>query len=88
MYNSNGDHMQSWSSGSSSPPLSDDGNSSSSSSNYGTGSNDFKIHAKALQIHQQNLHHYVKRGQRLTSTSDEGIVIDYNEEMPRKKRVS
>lgn len=32
----------------------------------------------------------LRRGQRTTSlsTSDEGIVMDYGEEMPRKRRVS
>lgn len=33
---------------------------------------------------------HARRGQRTTSlsTSDEGIVMDYGEEMPRKRRVS
>jgi hypothetical protein len=78
-------------SGSSSPPLSDDGNVSSSSS---TSSNDQKYIIKnhhKLQINQLNvIGPLVRRGQRTTSlsTSDEGIVMDYGDELQRKRRVS
>lgn len=85
-----GDSIQSYS-GTSSPPLSDDGNVSSSS----TSSNDQKYIIKQnhhkLQINQHNvIVHQARRGQRTISlsTSDEGIVMDYGEEMPRKRRVS
>lgn len=87
-----GDSIESFS-GSSSPPLSDDGNVSSSSTS--TNSSDQKYIIKQnhhkLQINQLNvLEHHARRGPRTTSlsTSDEGIVMDYGEEMPRKRRVS
>jgi hypothetical protein len=85
-----GDSIESFS-GSSSPPLSDDGNVSSSSS---TSSNDQKYIIKnhhKLQINQLNvMGHQSRRGQRTTSlsASDEGIVMDYGDEMQRKRRVS
>lgn len=102
MYDLSPGGMSTWSTGSSSPPLSDDGISSSSSScdsmnnavviqNSNT-INYFIMHQQQLplQMHHQNLQSFIKRGERTTSlsTSDEGIVMDYNEEMPRKKRVS
>lgn len=103
MYDSSPGGMSTWSTGSSSPPLSDDGISSSSSScdsmsnavvitNNNT-INYFIMHQQQspLQhLHHQNLQSFIKRGERTTSlsTSDEGIVMDYNEEMPRKKKVS
>lgn len=77
-------------SGSSSPPLSDDGNVSSSS----LSSNDQKYIIKQnnkLQINHHNpTVYHPRRGQRTTSlsTSDEGIVMDYGEELARKRRVS
>lgn len=87
-----GDSIQSYS-GTSSPPLSDDGNVSSSSSSVS--SNDQKYIIKNHHKLQINQHSNVtvnqaRRGQRTISlsTSDEGIVMDYGEEMPRKRRVS
>lgn len=80
-------------SGSSSPPLSDDGNVSSSSSNLEQHRDfSFKSHEKFQldQLDSNNVDDYIKRGPRTTSlsASDEGIVMDYSEEMPRKKKVS
>jgi hypothetical protein len=78
-------------SGSSSPPLSDDGNVSSSSTSSSDQKYILKQNHHKLQINQFNLmEHQARRGQRTTSlsTSDEGIVMDYGEEMPRKRRVS
>lgn len=78
-------------SGSSSPPLSDDGNVSSSSS---TSSNDQKYIIKPnlnkLKINQHNGKIHIRRGQRTTSlsASDEGIVVDYGDEVTRKRKVS
>lgn len=78
-------------SGSSSPPLSDDGNVSSSSS---TCSNDQKYIIKQnlhkLKINQHNGKIHIRRGQRTTSlsASDEGIVVDYGDEVTRKRKVS
>lgn len=51
---------------------------------------------KSLQKYQHDQHDsnnvddYIKRGPRTTSlsASDEGIVMDYSEEMTRKKKVS
>lgn len=86
-----GDGGQSYS-GSPSPPLSDDGNVSSSSS---VSSNDQKYIIKQnhhkLKINQLNgMKIHIRRGQRTTSlsASDEGIVMDYGEEVTRKKKVS
>lgn len=86
-----GDGVQSYS-GSPSPPLSDDGNVSSSSS---VSSNDQKYIIKQnhhkLKINQLNgMKIHIRRGQRTTSlsASDEGIVMDYGEEVTRKKKVS
>jgi hypothetical protein len=78
-------------SGSSSPPLSDDGNVSSSSTSSSDQKYIIKQNHGKIQINQHNLMvNHVRRGHRTTSlsTSDEGIVMDYGEEMPRKKRVS
>lgn len=43
-----------------------------------------------LKINQHNVKVHIRRGQRTTSlsASDEGIVMDYGEEMARKRRVS
>jgi hypothetical protein len=85
-----GDSIQSYS-GSSSPPLSDDGNVSSSSTSSSDQKYIIKQNHHKLQINQQSaMAHQARRGQRTTSlsTSDEGIVMDYSEEMPRKRRVS
>ncbi|CAO1440799.1 unnamed protein product, partial [Diamesa serratosioi] len=79
-------------SGSSSPPLSDDGNVSSSSSSNLEQHRDFsyKSHQKFQldQLDSNNVDDYIKRGPRTTSlsASDEGIVMDYSEEMARKKK--
>lgn len=78
-------------SGSSSPPLSDDGNVSSSSTSSSDQKYIIKQNHHKLQINQHNLMaNQARRGHRTTSlsTSDEGIVMDYGEEMPRKRRVS
>lgn len=91
LLNSPADSIQSYS-GSSSPPLSDDGNVSSSS----TGSVEQKYivntNQNKLQINSKinTMANNARRGQRTTSlsTSDEGIVMDYGEEMSRRRRVS
>jgi hypothetical protein len=43
-----------------------------------------------LKINQHNVKVHVRRGQRTTSlsASDEGIVMDYGEDVSRKRRVS
>lgn len=85
-----GDSIQSYS-GSSSPPLSDDGNVSSSSTSSTDQKYVIKQNLHKIQINQHIVMvHHARRGQRTTSlsTSDEGIVMDYGEEMPRKRRVS
>lgn len=85
-----GDSIQSSSySGSSSPPLSDDGNVSSSSMSSNEQKYIIKQNHHKLKINQHNVKVHIRRGQRTTSlsASDEGIVMDYGEEMPRKKRV-
>lgn len=85
-----GDSIESFS-GSSSPPLSDDGNVSSSSTSSSDQKYIIKQNHHKLQINQLNvMEHHARRGQRTTSlsTSDEGIVMDYGEEMQRKRRVS
>jgi hypothetical protein len=70
--------VQTWSSGSSSPVMSDDSSSCSS--------NDLTI--QKLKKHHEFYQQHMKRRNNSLSTSDEGIVIDYNEEVPRKKKVS
>lgn len=86
-----GDSIQSSSySGSSSPPLSDDGNVSSSSMSSNEQKYIIKQNLHKLKINQHNVKVHLRRGQRTTSlsASDEGIVMDYGEEMARKRRVS
>lgn len=77
--------------GSSSPSLSDDGNVSSSS--LSSNEQKFIINKQnntKLQINHHPIVFHPRRGQRTTSlsTSDEGIVMDYGEELPRKRKVS
>lgn len=84
-----GDSIQSSSySGSSSPPLSDDGNVSSSSMSSNEQKYIIKQNLHKLKINQHNVKVHIRRGQRTTSlsASDEGIVMDYGEEMARKRR--
>uniref|UniRef100_A0A182NSU5 Uncharacterized protein n=1 Tax=Anopheles dirus TaxID=7168 RepID=A0A182NSU5_9DIPT len=81
---SSGSSTTSWSTGSTSPPLSEDGHSTPPTHHY---------------QHELNHHHHhngrhqaagaTGRGARTTSlsTSDEGIGMEYNEDMPRKRRI-
>ena len=75
--------------GSSSPPLSDDGNVSSSDCSEHQ-KNFILKHNQKLQINKHNFQEFIKRGGRTksTSTSDEGIVMDYGDEISRKRKVS
>jgi hypothetical protein len=77
-------------SGSSSPPLSDDGNVSSSSMSSNEQKYIIKQNHHKLKINQHSVKVHIRRGQRTTSlsASDEGIVMDFGEEMTRKRRVS
>lgn len=60
----------------------------SSSASWSTGSSSPPLSDDGSSVPQTT--HVIRRGPRTTSlsTSDEGIVMDYNEDLPRKRRVS
>uniref|UniRef100_A0A8W7PA87 Uncharacterized protein n=1 Tax=Anopheles coluzzii TaxID=1518534 RepID=A0A8W7PA87_ANOCL len=84
---SSGSSTTSWSTGSTSPPLSEDGHSTPPTHHY---------QHELNHNHHHNGRHQAAgsggsggRGARTTSlsTSDEGIGMEYNEDMPRKRRL-
>ncbi|XP_058118485.1 zinc finger protein 395-like [Anopheles coustani] len=90
---SSGSSTTSWSTGSTSPPLSEDGHSTPPTHHHHHELNHHHHHHHHTSNHHNGRHQAVGeivRGARTTSlsTSDEGIGMEYNEDMPRKRRAS
>ncbi|KFB53362.1 AGAP013095-PA-like protein [Anopheles sinensis] len=89
---SSGSSTTSWSTGSTSPPLSEDGHSTPPTHHHHHELNHHHHHHHHTSNHHNGRHHQaageIVRGARTTSlsTSDEGIGMEYNEDMPRKRR--
>ncbi|XP_038121188.1 zinc finger protein 704 isoform X2 [Culex quinquefasciatus] len=98
---SSGSSSTSWSTGSTSPPLSEDGHSTppnnnsnntsnSNTSNTSNNNNNLGNNISIKSNANGTTNEIVIRGPRTTSfsNSDEGIGMDYNEDLPRKRRAS
>lgn len=96
---SSGSSSTSWSTGSTSPPLSEDGhstppnnnsNNTSNSNNTNQGNTNTSSKSNSNSNNNGTTNAIVIRGPRTTSfsNSDEGIGMDYNEDLPRKRRAS
>uniref|UniRef100_A0A2M4A573 Putative transcription initiation factor tfiid subunit 1 isoform x2 n=2 Tax=Anopheles triannulatus TaxID=58253 RepID=A0A2M4A573_9DIPT len=88
---SSGSSTTSWSTGSTSPPLSEDGHSTPPTHHHHHELNHHHHHYHSHHgRHHQTRGGEIVRGARTTSlsTSDEGIGMEYNEDMPRKRRAS
>ncbi|ETN61142.1 hypothetical protein AND_007208 [Anopheles darlingi] len=86
---SSGSSTTSWSTGSTSPPLSEDGHSTPPTHHHHHELNHHHHHYHSHHgRHHQTRGGEIVRGARTTSlsTSDEGIGMEYNEDMPRKRR--